>query len=375
MRGKRLVIPGIVEIGEHEVLPDQQAELVAELEEIRRLVGHGAADADHVHAGLGGQPQERLVIRPRAGQSDDIGRGPHRATAEHPLAIDQKREIVAIGAAISLDGAEAGAPDRMLDAVDDHGIVVEIRRAMRVRPPGLDVLNLQNGGIVLLADLLERLFDAAAAKRQLRRIGVGMQRYAEPARAIGLEHRADRDIVERHDIATHQRDRPPGTDGMDLGAPAGHMAEQRGADILQPLRRDHLRPPAGARAGFGNARASARKHSASSSPPDSVTGISCSVNMLSEKRISWPFRNTWQSVARPSKRRIASPGSASNSRQTYQASLPSSGSGSHDRTGRPFPARRQPFPAPRRQSSAQIAAGHADWRRRQAPSAPGSIPR
>jgi hypothetical protein len=49
MRHKRLVIPGIVEIGEHEVLPDEQAELVAELEEIRRLVSHGAADADHVH--------------------------------------------------------------------------------------------------------------------------------------------------------------------------------------------------------------------------------------------------------------------------------------------------------------------------------------
>ncbi|ANP90969.1 hypothetical protein BA011_34300 (plasmid) [Rhizobium leguminosarum] len=31
---------------------------------------------------------------------------------------------------------------------------------------------------------------------------------------------------------------------------------------------------------------SARKHKASSSPPESVTGISCAVNMLSENRIS-----------------------------------------------------------------------------------------
>lgn len=57
-----LIVFRIVEIGEHEILPDQQAELIAEAEELRRLIGHSAANADQAHTGLRRQPQPRFVI-------------------------------------------------------------------------------------------------------------------------------------------------------------------------------------------------------------------------------------------------------------------------------------------------------------------------
>ncbi len=62
------------------------------------------------------------------------------------------------------------------------------------------------------------------------------------------------DIVDRNDIAANERNRPPWTDGMNFRAPAGHMAEQRRAKILEALRRDHLGTPACASAGLGQAR-------------------------------------------------------------------------------------------------------------------------
>ena len=42
----------VVHVGEHEVLPDEDAELVAGVVERVGLVDHGAADAQHVHAGV-----------------------------------------------------------------------------------------------------------------------------------------------------------------------------------------------------------------------------------------------------------------------------------------------------------------------------------
>lgn len=51
-----------------------------------------------------------------------------------------------------------------------------------------------------------------------------------------------------------QRHRPPGSDGLYFRAPARHMAEQGRAHQPRSLLRDHLRPPAGARAGFAKAR-------------------------------------------------------------------------------------------------------------------------
>src|SRR5690349_18234653 len=71
-----------------------------------------------------------------------------------------------------------------------------------------------------------------------------MQGHAETADTTLLEYGADGDIVDRDGIAPHHRNRPPWPDGMDIGAPARHMTEQRRAEILQARRRDHLRPPA-----------------------------------------------------------------------------------------------------------------------------------
>ncbi len=100
-----LVASGIVEIGEHEVLPDKNAELVAKLEELRRLVSHRAADADHVHTGAGGKAQKGLVVRARTRQANDIGRRPDSTAAEDGLAIYAKAEPVAVDATIDFNPA------------------------------------------------------------------------------------------------------------------------------------------------------------------------------------------------------------------------------------------------------------------------------
>ena len=49
---KRLVCERIVEVGEHEVLPHEDPELVAHVVEHARLVRTGAGQAQHVHTGL-----------------------------------------------------------------------------------------------------------------------------------------------------------------------------------------------------------------------------------------------------------------------------------------------------------------------------------
>ena len=83
--------------GEHEVLPDQQAELVAGLVEAGRLVAAAAPDADHVHVGVGGRLQQ-VAGRLRgdaAGQG--VGGDPVGAAGEDGAAVDAQAEAAAGG--------------------------------------------------------------------------------------------------------------------------------------------------------------------------------------------------------------------------------------------------------------------------------------
>ena len=62
-----LVVDRVVQVGEHEVLPDEDPELVAEVVEVGRLVGAGAGDADHVHPRVARSCSSAARSRSRSG--------------------------------------------------------------------------------------------------------------------------------------------------------------------------------------------------------------------------------------------------------------------------------------------------------------------
>lgn len=108
--------------------------------------------------------------------------------------------------------------------------------------------------MVVLSDFFESLLNSSAPKHEVRVVDIGMKRNTQSPSAIRLEHGADRNVIDRNDIAADDRDGSPRTDSMNFRTPAGHAAQKRRADILQALWRDHLRPPAGAWAGLGQPR-------------------------------------------------------------------------------------------------------------------------
>ena len=81
-------VAGIEMAGEHEVLPDQQAERVAGLVEARRLVAAAAPDADHVHVGVGGGLQQVAGLRRGDAAGQRVGRDPVGAAGEDGAAVD-----------------------------------------------------------------------------------------------------------------------------------------------------------------------------------------------------------------------------------------------------------------------------------------------
>ena len=115
----------VVEGREHQVLPDQQPELVAALVEGVGLVRRDAGHPDQVEA-----ERDGLVER---GQ---VAGRPHRTATEDPDAVDPEVQRL-LGAV--LDRPEADPAHHL--AVDHH--VVELRHAMGVRPPELDLGELE----------------------------------------------------------------------------------------------------------------------------------------------------------------------------------------------------------------------------------------
>ena len=105
------VSAGLPIVAEHEILPDHDAELVAEVVEILGFVIAAAPVADHVHVGVACGLQDAAVLfggdaRGEAIEGDDVG-----AFTEDGDAIDDELERAAplIEIAAKNDGAEAGA--------------------------------------------------------------------------------------------------------------------------------------------------------------------------------------------------------------------------------------------------------------------------
>ncbi len=119
------LITGVVEIGEHEVLEDQQTEFVAQIEECWGLVGGDSGNAHHIGPGRRQSLQQGSVGLAITTQPEQIGAGPHRAPAEDRHAVELQPEVVSVG---DLQVSKAGARQPVHATVGQHQLDVIQRR-------------------------------------------------------------------------------------------------------------------------------------------------------------------------------------------------------------------------------------------------------
>ena len=125
---------GLPIVAEHEILPDHDAELVAEVVELLGFVIAAAPVANHVHVGVAGGLQDAAVLfggdaRGEAVEGDDVG-----AFAEHGDAVDDELEGASplIEIAAKDDGAEAGARGSLIfSAIADLELGIELIKRLR----------------------------------------------------------------------------------------------------------------------------------------------------------------------------------------------------------------------------------------------------
>ncbi len=91
------IVFGVHGAGEHEILPDQQAQAVAERIEDVVLIDAAAPDADHVHVGVLRGPKQHFIAF--------IGDGPNKGISGDPVTATRKDRD-----AIEYEAEEARAP-------------------------------------------------------------------------------------------------------------------------------------------------------------------------------------------------------------------------------------------------------------------------
>ena len=145
---KRLVA-GIERAGIHEILPDHEAQFVAEVVKCLVLVDAAAPDAHHVHVGIGGGLERRLVVLALQSVGEDMIRNPVGPLGEDGTTVDQKSKTRAelIRRLVERDRAQA---DAALPAVEHAAVsqefqlhLVERLIPMTVRPPEFGRRNLR----------------------------------------------------------------------------------------------------------------------------------------------------------------------------------------------------------------------------------------
>ena len=88
------LVAGIVEIGEHEVLPEQDPAGIAPIEKGIALVDHRPADPEHVHPGADDLIEGLVERFRRIGERYRVERSPARPPAEHRRPVHTDREVV-----------------------------------------------------------------------------------------------------------------------------------------------------------------------------------------------------------------------------------------------------------------------------------------
>ena len=113
---------GIEIAGEHEVLPDQQAELVAEIVEEILLVEAAAPDADHVHVGVDRGAASSLRVSSGVARDGSASAGIQLAPRQkisRPLTRKAKRAPASSGVGQQLEPAQADAAANRVAVADD----------------------------------------------------------------------------------------------------------------------------------------------------------------------------------------------------------------------------------------------------------------
>ena len=87
---KLSVLDRVIHVGKHEILPDENAKLIAQFIKIRRLVDHGAADTQHVQASVARELKCPAQCRSLSMQREKVGSSPTRAPAKHRNAVDDE---------------------------------------------------------------------------------------------------------------------------------------------------------------------------------------------------------------------------------------------------------------------------------------------
>lgn len=137
---ERRILAGVVHVREHEVLPDEEPELVGEIVEVVRFVRHRSADAQHVHAAVTNLQKGRFAGRARRDESDGIDGRPARPPAEERHVVDAQRELAGL---CNLAKPNRPEVNRNGGAVPVHQEMepVERRLSVRVRPPQIHARN------------------------------------------------------------------------------------------------------------------------------------------------------------------------------------------------------------------------------------------
>ena len=135
---------------EHEVLPDHQAEFIAQIVKPVRLVAAAAPDAQHVHVRVDGRLQQIAHVICRDAPCQCVGRYPVCALAEHAASIDLNSEAAAdvIGLADQPDLAQADAACQFRIAECDRQRVERLF-TLAGRPPQSRIVDLEPGGQAL----------------------------------------------------------------------------------------------------------------------------------------------------------------------------------------------------------------------------------
>jgi len=262
-RAELLVLQRIVEVGEHEVLPHEHPQLVAQVVERARLIRAGTGQAQHVHARLARLHYGRAQIVVRRGHRDHVERRPNRSACEHAHPVDVQVEPVALDVVIAarpeceLAKAHATRVDDRLRgrSADQHAHVVQGRLAVRVRPPPRNPGHRQlaaRGGLLIRA--AERELGSVGARRsvqldldraQRRSVQRTQSRHdREHPDAVGVDARAERQLLDRDPPPALHAHGSPRADGGRPGCEAGRAAHQHRAKEAEVALGDQLRAPA-----------------------------------------------------------------------------------------------------------------------------------
>ena len=144
--GQEILGGGVKVAGEHEILPDHQAQLVAQVIKPVRLIAPAAPDADHVHVRVHRRAQQVAGGFGRDGRPQSIRRNPVRALHEHIAPVDAKGKAGAGGVGVGDQRHRAqanAAADR--HSAQSGGEAVQALRPLPRRPPEVRAFQMQHG--------------------------------------------------------------------------------------------------------------------------------------------------------------------------------------------------------------------------------------